>query len=55
MSIFQTLGLIWIILTSSLATLGLFYLAYAGLRGLLKRESELPTEVKEIYKITGGR
>jgi threonine/homoserine/homoserine lactone efflux protein len=55
MSIFQTLGLIWIILTSSLATLGLFYLAYVGLRAMLKKEPELPSEVKEVYRITGGR
>ena len=52
MSIFETLGLIWIILTSSLATVALFYLAYVGLKGLVnKKDAELPTEVKEMFKI----
>jgi hypothetical protein len=51
MSIFETLGLVWIVLTSSLATLGLFYLAYVGLKALLKKEVELPTEVKEMFRI----
>ena len=55
MSIFQTLGLIWIILTSSLATVGLFYLAYVGLKAMLKKEAQLPTEVKEKFTITGTR
>jgi hypothetical protein len=51
MSIFETLGLIWIVLTSSLATAGLFYLAYVGLKTLSKKEPELPTEVKEMFRI----
>jgi hypothetical protein len=51
MSIFETLGLVWIILTSSLATVGLFYLAYVGLKTMLKKEAEVPTEVKEMFRI----
>jgi threonine/homoserine/homoserine lactone efflux protein len=51
MSIFEALGLVWIVLTSSLATVGLFYLAYVGLKALLKKEVELPTEVKEMFRI----
>jgi len=51
MGIFETLGLVWIILTSALATLGLFYLAYVGLKVLLKKESDLAREVKEGFRI----
>jgi hypothetical protein len=51
MSIFETLGLIWIILTSSLATVGLFYLAYVGLKAMLKKEADLPAEVKDMFRI----
>ena len=51
MSIFETLGLVWIILTSALATVGLFYLAYVGLKTMLKKEHELPAEVKEMFRI----
>ncbi len=51
MSIFETMGLVWIVLTSSLATLGLFYLAYVGLKALLNKEVELPREVKEMFRI----
>jgi threonine/homoserine/homoserine lactone efflux protein len=51
MSIFEALGLVWIVLTSFLATVGLFYLAYIGLKALLKKEVELPTEVKEMFRI----
>jgi len=50
MNVFETLGLVWIVLTSSLATVGLFYLAYVGLKALLKKEAELPTEVKEMFR-----
>ena len=51
MSIFETMGLVWIVLTSSLATVGLFYLAYVGLKALLKKDLELPTEVKEMFRV----
>ena len=51
MSIFETLGLVWIILTSSLATIGLFYLAYVGLKSILQQHPDLPAEVREMFKI----
>jgi hypothetical protein len=51
MSIFETMGLVWIVLTSTLATVGLFYLAYVGLKGLLKKDVELPREVKEMFRV----
>jgi hypothetical protein len=54
MSIFETIGLTWIILTASLATVAIFYLAYVGLKFLLKKEkdSDVPAEVKEMFKVT---
>ena len=51
MSILETLGLIWVVLTSSLATLGFFYLAYVGLKTVLKKDVGLPIEVKKMFKI----
>jgi hypothetical protein len=53
MSIFETIGLTWIILTASLATVAIFYLAYVGLKFLLKKEkdSDVPAEVKEMFKV----
>jgi threonine/homoserine/homoserine lactone efflux protein len=51
MSIFETLGLVWIILTSCLATVGLFYLAYVGLKAMFRKEADLPSEVKEMFRI----
>ena len=51
MSIFQTIGLIWIILTSALATVAIFYLAYAGLKYLVRKDIDLPAEVREMFKI----
>ena len=51
MSIFQTIGLIWIILTSALATLAIFYLAYAGVKYLVRKDMDLPAEVRAMFKI----
>jgi hypothetical protein len=52
MSIFQTIGLIWIILTSALATVAIFYLAYAGLKYVVRKDIDFPAEVREMFKIT---
>jgi len=56
MSIFEAVGIAWIIFTSSLATVGILYLAFAGLRLLLNRQhedakDEMPVEVKEMFKV----
>jgi len=51
-SIFQTIGLIWIILTSALATVAIFYLAYAGLKYLVRKDIDLPAEFRKMFKIT---
>ena len=56
MSIYEAVGIAWIIFTSSLATVGILYLAFARLRILLNRQEEdakdaMPVEVKEMFKV----
>ena len=57
MSIYEAIGMAWIIFTSTLATVGILYLAYLGLRSALKQQqegrenNEVPAEVKEMFKI----
>jgi hypothetical protein len=55
MGIFETIGLAWVIFTSTLATVEIIYLAIVGLRSMTARkggkETEIPVEVKEMFKI----
>jgi hypothetical protein len=56
MSIYEAIGMAWVIFTSSLATIAIIYLAIVGLRGVLakqgeRREQEGPMEVAEMFKI----
>lgn len=56
MSIYEAVGMAWVIFTSALATVGVLYLAYIGLRATLDeaqedKESDVPVEVKEMFKI----
>jgi threonine/homoserine/homoserine lactone efflux protein len=56
MSIYEAVGMAWVIFTSALATVGILYLAFLGLKVTLDRaqenkESEVPVEVKEMFKI----
>jgi hypothetical protein len=56
MSIYEAVGMAWIILTSALATVAILYLAFVGMRTLVNRQQELrdsdvPVEVKEMFKI----
>jgi threonine/homoserine/homoserine lactone efflux protein len=56
MSIYEAVGIAWIIFTSALATVGVLYLAYIGLRVKLDeaqedKEGAVPVEVKEMFKI----
>lgn len=51
MSIFETVGLIWIVLTTSLGTVSFFYLAYVGLKAMLNKGIELPIEVKKMFRV----
>ena len=54
MSLFETIGLAWVIFTSTLATVEIIYLSMVGLRSLIRsprKEMEIPVEVKEMFKI----
>jgi len=56
MSIYEAVGMAWIIFTSALATVAILYLAFVGLRVTLNKQQELkdsdvPVEVKEMFKI----
>ncbi len=56
MSIYEAVGMAWVIFTSALATVAILYLAFVGLKVVLNREqeskdSDVPVEVKEMFKI----
>jgi len=54
MSIFETIGMAWVIFTSALATVGILYLAFVGLKVIVAKDAkeiDVPMEVKEMFKI----
>jgi UPF0716 family protein affecting phage T7 exclusion len=56
MSIYEAIGMAWVIFTSAIATIGILYLAFVGLKTVVRRQeevrdSEVPVEVKEMFKI----
>jgi hypothetical protein len=57
MTIFETIGMAWVVFTSALATVAIMYLSFVGLKVVVKkaeRDSEtvnVPVEVKEMFKI----
>ena len=55
MTIFETIGMAWVIFTSSLATVAIIYLSYVGLKTSFSKDSrenaDVPLEVKEMFKI----
>ena len=56
MSIYEAVGMAWVIFTSALATIAILYLAFVGLKVVLTKEQEskdgdVPAEVKEMFKI----
>ena len=53
MNIFEAVGLTWIILTSLLATVGILYFAYVGVKISIKMHQgdEIPAEVRKMFKI----
>ena len=56
MSIYEAIGMAWVIFTSAIATVEILYLAFVGLRTIIKKheevpDSEVPVEVKEMFKI----
>jgi hypothetical protein len=57
MSIYEAIGMAWVIFTSAIATVEILYLAFVGLRTVLRkhdevRDSDVPVEVKEMFKIS---
>jgi hypothetical protein len=55
MSIYEAIGIAWVIFTSAIATIAIVYLAFVGLKALLRKrveaDGEVPVEVKEMFKI----
>ncbi len=59
MSIFETIGMAWVIFTSALASVAILYLAFVGLKTVLSNRTEqsdaetvtVPVEVKEMFKV----
>jgi len=58
MNIFETIGMAWVIFTSSLASIAIIYLAFVGLKAELRKDRieehetvSVPVEVKEMFKI----
>jgi threonine/homoserine/homoserine lactone efflux protein len=56
MSIYEAIGTAWVIFTSAIATVGILYLAFVGLKTVTNKrqevqDSEVPAEVKEMFKI----
>jgi hypothetical protein len=55
MSIYEAIGMAWVIFTSALASVEILYLAYVGLKTIVNkpqtRDAEVPVEVKEMFKV----
>ena len=56
MSIYEAIGIAWVIFTSALATVGILFLSFVGMKVTLNRaqeakDNDLPVEVKEMFKI----
>jgi hypothetical protein len=55
-NVYEAVGLTWIILTSLLATVGILYFAYIGVKISIKMnqgaiDNEIPAEVRKMFKI----
>jgi hypothetical protein len=56
MSIYEAIGMGWVIFATALASIEIVYLAFIGLRTIMNNQAEiatkdLPLEVKEMFKI----
>jgi hypothetical protein len=55
MSIFEAVGMAWVVFTSALATVGILYLSFIGLRVTLDKvqvgKGNVIPVVKEMFKI----
>ena len=56
MSIYEAIGVAWVIFASVVASVAILYLAFVGLKTYMNRQqptdSEVPVEVKEMFKIS---
>lgn len=62
MSIYETIGMLWVIFTSLTATIGFFYLAFNGMRHLTVRPPKTldglnltPEEITHMVKLSDNR
>jgi len=56
MSVYEAIGLAWVIFTSAIATVEIMYLAFVGLRTVTRRQEDMqdtdvPVEVKQMFKM----
>ena len=56
MSIYEAIGMAWVIFTSAFATVAILYLAVVGLKSVMDkpqeaRVSEVQAELKEMFKL----
>jgi hypothetical protein len=57
MNIYEAIGTAWVIFSAALATVEILYLAFVGLKTVVNKQddsrvSDVPVEVKEMFKIT---
>jgi len=55
-NVYEAVGLTWIIFTSLLATVGILYFAYVGVKISIKKHqgasaNEIPNEVRKMFKV----
>ena len=56
MSVFEAIGLLWVIFTSAIASIEILFLAYVGVKSLISkhedsRDGGIAVEVKEMFKM----
>ena len=56
MSIYEAIGMAWVIFTSAIASVEILYISYVGLKTMLKKlqetgDNDVPVEVKEMFKM----
>jgi hypothetical protein len=56
MSIYEAIGMAWVVFSSAIASVAILYLAFLGLKSVTGkqrdfRDTDVPVEVKEMFKI----
>ena len=56
MSIYEAMGMAWVIFASAIASVEILYLAFIGLRTVTNKhreggDTDVPADVKEIFKV----